>query len=828
MRTKLLLIAFGIVFSVSAFAQNVGINADGSAPAASAGLDINFTNRGLLIPRVALTATNAAGPITSPANWLMVFNTATAGTAPNNVWPGPYYWNGSQWVRILANPNDAWTTRGNAGTNPTDNFIGTTDAQDFVIRTNNINKIRVRTDAAGIHRIGIGTNFPGAYPASVTPTVLHIHDAETGANDFAQIVLGSQKNTANNKIGELTFVPTTIDATDRRASSIEGFITALSGSNVSGDLRFFTNNIGVYGEKVRIQADGNVGINTTAPSARLHVVGPTTGSGMTIFAAGGGDVVLNTGGTLFFDGNYSYAGGNYIRPVAANTQAFFTSGAERMRIIPTGNVGIGTSAPVYRLDLGNGTFGFGNANQRTETRDNAGLQGNAGAQSGFFETAAPVNYPAGASSWWHLIDVRHSNTGNNYAMQFAGSFFDQNLYFRKTNNNASQAWAEILTENSGWKLTGNAGTTAGTNFIGTTDNMSFDIRTNNVIRSRLYNSGVFLYLGGPTNYDNFIIAGPNNMAPAWATVWAENPAPASNGSGYGSLTANYSLMGSIAGERSYSMGVYGQTGTGFRSAGVFGIAGNLIAWAALGYRENGGTYRGLYYTSANTGTGFMPNSSLSSVGAGGVGDFIGHWTRGGVFGSISAGELISSYNLGSVVTSGGSIEIVNFNNERTPAYSVTSTDLKVYSDGTAMLVNGRARVYFDDNFKKIITKNPSITVSPMGRSKGIYIESIDENGFTVVENEDGSSTIQFSWIAVGTRIDNRNRLQLPNEILSADFDENLKEFMFNENNTEQSAKPMWWDGNKIVFGIPAPENNIPLHQMKRLNKRSLDVIDNPK
>jgi len=89
------------------------------------------------------------------------------------------------------------------------------------------------------------------------------------------------------------------------------------------------------------------------------------------------------------------------------------------------------------------------ANAQTATRDNAGLQGDAGAVSGFFETYNPVNYPAGASSWWHLLDVRHSNTVNNYAMQFAGSFFNQELYFRKTNNNAGQNWSRILMETNG-------------------------------------------------------------------------------------------------------------------------------------------------------------------------------------------------------------------------------------------------------------------------------------------------------------------------------------------------------------------------------------------
>ena len=77
-------------------AQNVGIGASTFTPDASAGLDVNFTDKGLLIPRVALTSTSSASPITSPATSLLIYNTATAG----DVTPGYYYWNGSAWVRF--------------------------------------------------------------------------------------------------------------------------------------------------------------------------------------------------------------------------------------------------------------------------------------------------------------------------------------------------------------------------------------------------------------------------------------------------------------------------------------------------------------------------------------------------------------------------------------------------------------------------------------------------------------------------------------------------------------------------------------------------------
>jgi hypothetical protein len=97
-----------LIVNVS-MAQNVGINATGAAPNASAGLDVDFANRGLLIPRVALTARNSNAPIGAGiATGLMVYNTATSGTAPNNVSPGFYYWNGTLWVRYVDFTVERW------------------------------------------------------------------------------------------------------------------------------------------------------------------------------------------------------------------------------------------------------------------------------------------------------------------------------------------------------------------------------------------------------------------------------------------------------------------------------------------------------------------------------------------------------------------------------------------------------------------------------------------------------------------------------------------------------------------------------------------------
>ena len=93
-------ILFFLFISLSVFAQT-GIGT--TTPNASAKLDVSSSTLGFLPPRVALTANNVFAPITgtsSAAAGLLIYNTATAGTAPNNVVPGYYYWNGTAWTQI--------------------------------------------------------------------------------------------------------------------------------------------------------------------------------------------------------------------------------------------------------------------------------------------------------------------------------------------------------------------------------------------------------------------------------------------------------------------------------------------------------------------------------------------------------------------------------------------------------------------------------------------------------------------------------------------------------------------------------------------------------
>lgn len=90
-------ILFFLMGSFSALAQT-GIGT--TTPNAFAKLEVFATNKGFLPPRIALTSATDASTIASPVAGLLIYNSATAGTAPYNVVPGYYYWNGSIWIQL--------------------------------------------------------------------------------------------------------------------------------------------------------------------------------------------------------------------------------------------------------------------------------------------------------------------------------------------------------------------------------------------------------------------------------------------------------------------------------------------------------------------------------------------------------------------------------------------------------------------------------------------------------------------------------------------------------------------------------------------------------
>lgn len=161
----------------------VGISTNN--PNKDAVLDLNTTSgsatKGLLMPKVALTSTDSPAPLSTHVAGMHVYNTATTGIDNTQVLPGEYFNNGTSWIRIQST---GWGLQGNS-TNTTSNFLGTTDAIDLPIRTNNIEKMRI--SAAGQLLTGTTTTPTGGTTAKVilnnnTVGALQLKDGTEGAN----------------------------------------------------------------------------------------------------------------------------------------------------------------------------------------------------------------------------------------------------------------------------------------------------------------------------------------------------------------------------------------------------------------------------------------------------------------------------------------------------------------------------------------------------------------------------------------------------------------------------------------------------------------------
>lgn len=153
-------------------------------------LEINSSTTGFVAPQVSLTSTSASTPVLNPQTagtpiaGTVVYNTATAGAGATMVSPGYYYWDSSLWQRLTTGNNTGWSLQGNTGTSAVTNFSGTIDAVDFVTKTNNLERVRIKSSG----EVGIGTNSPTSklHVAAGTAKSNTVINATGNINDFLQ------------------------------------------------------------------------------------------------------------------------------------------------------------------------------------------------------------------------------------------------------------------------------------------------------------------------------------------------------------------------------------------------------------------------------------------------------------------------------------------------------------------------------------------------------------------------------------------------------------------------------------------------------------------
>ena len=278
--TIILLFIFGFCqWTINA--QNVGIGT--VYPDNSALLDLSSNNSGLLVPRMTEADRNA---IVSPATGLMVFQ--------NNNIQDYYYFNGTVWVSMSSSSRSLF---GNSGTNPTSNYIGTTDLNDFVVKTNSNEMFRISQN----QNIGIGTVAPlgKLHLSSFLTSILISNDFEgnrilplivsgdqnwfTQTTEVATGAIASQSGAITSSqmsVMELTYNPTALatlsfnyatdseSCCDRLNFYIDGVLQADYGGATSWTLVSFSIVPGLHTFRWEYEKDGSVDVGRDAVFCR--------------------------------------------------------------------------------------------------------------------------------------------------------------------------------------------------------------------------------------------------------------------------------------------------------------------------------------------------------------------------------------------------------------------------------------------------------------------------------------------------------------------------------------------------------------------------------
>ena len=134
------------------------------------------------------------------------------------------------------------------------------------------------------------------------------------------------------------FISTDSGATNRMVFSVDSAAAV-------GQIKTVTNTPLTFGvndiERMRITSGGNVGIGTASPANPLSVF--TSASTIASFTRD-----LATDATLNIGADND---GAYLETAGINNLRVLTNGSERMRIASNGRVGIGTTAPNYKLSV---------------------------------------------------------------------------------------------------------------------------------------------------------------------------------------------------------------------------------------------------------------------------------------------------------------------------------------------------------------------------------------------------------------------------------------------------------------------------------------------
>lgn len=777
MKIKLLL-SF-ILFAVCANAQNVGINTTGAAPATTNLFEV-------LQPS---TTNNTKGIYTLHSG------AVGAGNTGYSLW--------AEKTGATGNNVAGYFATSGAATSNTAGYFTATGA------TNNYGLLV----PSGGGKIGFGTVTPRA------ATLVDIIGTTTTNSDAVLTV------DATGTSGSVNAIYSTSASTS--GTALYGKTTAASGSNngVIGEITDGTGNgvKGIAGAAADANSTGVWGINNSTTTGAIEVfgvLGSCKGAGATSATHYGlfGDAV----GGSYNRGIYAKATG-----AASNNNYggyFFASGAT--------SYNAGVRSETSEID-GDGVFGYNTA------------AANTGLGSGVYGSS---NQSFGAGVW--------GDGGTNSAGVFGTSakshVWNSGVYGENDNNTSGSSWTytQVTCGVSG-RVTGTA--VYATGVYGYNNNSTVD---NNAAVFGQDGQGAFggiamtftpsatqrtmsLYgRGAGVTIDDRSIQGEWSSAAAspfgvlglqYDGVWGIN-----NGTTAGTAynDGNAGVYGSIGGSGSYRFGVEGYNGTvSNRSGGALGSLSSSV-WASSGYQSSGGSYYGLYSSATlyngttNTNGGRLNNDyTYTEIGIGSYGSIVGSWSRGEIFGNINYGEKLSSLNLNHQITFGSNIEMIEVEEKITPVYSNTNINGPTLTyHGRGKTTNGEVYIRYSKELLELISVNeePIVIITPKGDCNGFYIKEFDKGGFYLKEMRGGESTVEFNYQITAQRKDSEKVKNIVfADLKKPTIKENLRAFMFNESNTQETALPMIWKNGKLIFGETPSISKETLKEKEQILKKNV-------
>jgi hypothetical protein len=294
-----------------------------------------------------------------------------------------------------------------------------------------------------------------------------------------------------------------------------------------------------------------------------------------------------------------------------------------------------------------------------------------------------------------------------------------------------------------------------------------------------------------------------------------------DGTGYG----RYYTLGGVKGYNyygnPYTFGTAGYTYMDFtRSGGCLGSDYSGSHWGSLGYKSSGGSIYGGYFTTYTTGTGKEEGPALG-VGLGAWGDLFGADIHGKVYGAYVEGGSYSLYSHGAVYKDDLSIHLQHTGDDATSVmYTNVSTDVTIQTSGFAALQGGKAEIAFDPDFRRVVSSEVPVvvTVTPTGPCQGVYVSQVTKEGFIVTENGAGKSDVQVAFIAVGRRAGYEDP-QLPGEVVRADYVEKLSRGLHNDADMHSDGEGLYFEDGELVVGMhPStwPDPNKPAEEIEEV------------